>query len=145
MAQVVVEVNGRPYTMQCADGEEPHLRDLASVLDAEVAKIKQGVGAVGDIRLLLMAGLMVADQLAECAANRRRAAGSQIAGLREDRSSAETSEKEVDDKVAERINNAAMRMETLASEMVARARRRGADLCAPSHRTTTLVPMATRP
>ncbi len=75
MAQVVVELNGRPFTMQCADGEEAHLRDLATVLDAEVAKIRQGVGAVGDIRLLLMAGLMIADQLAELAAHHRRTSG----------------------------------------------------------------------
>ena len=120
MAQVVVEVNGRPYTMQCADGEELHLRELASVLDAEVGKIKQAVGAVGDIRLLLMAGLMVADQLAE---ERRRIEElkSQVAGLSEGRSSAEASEKALADQVAERINSAAMRIETLASEMVARA------------------------
>jgi cell division protein ZapA len=119
MAQVVVEVNGRPYTMQCADGEEPHLRDLANALDAEVAKIRQGVGAVGDIRLLLMAGLMVADQLAE---SQRTVEGLQeeITGLRKNRSSAASDAKEVEDKVAERLNNASMRLETLAAEMVAR-------------------------
>jgi cell division protein ZapA len=105
--------------MQCSDGEERHLGDLAHVLDAEVAKIRLGVGAVGDIRLLLMAGLMVADQLADS----RRTIGelqSQIARLREIRNSADSHEKTIEDQVAERINNAAMRLETLASELVAR-------------------------
>ena len=119
MAQVVVEVNGRPYTMQCADGEEPHLRDLANVLDAEVAKIRQGVGAVGDIRLLLMAGLMVTDQLADSRRTIEELQG-QIAGLRESRSSDDNRGRTIEDQVAERINNAAMRLETLASEMVVR-------------------------
>ena len=36
MAQVVVQVNDRPYTLQCSDGEERHLRELALVLDQEV-------------------------------------------------------------------------------------------------------------
>ena len=121
MAQVVVEVNGRPYTMQCADGEERHLRELASVLDAEVTKIKQAVGPVGDIRLLLMAGLMVADQLAE----ERRKVGdleTQVAGMRDSRSSADSGEKTLADQVAERLTSAAARLETLATDMVAAAR-----------------------
>lgn len=119
MAQVVVEVNGRPYTMQCADGEEGHLRDLAGVLDAEVGKIRQVVGAVGDIRLLLMAGLVVADQLAE---SRRTAKALQdeLAGLREGPGISAEQGKAVEDLVAERLNSAAMRLETLASEMVTR-------------------------
>jgi len=58
-------VNDRPYTMQCSDGEERHLQELAKLLDGEVTRIKQSVGQVGDIRVLLMAGLLVADQLAE--------------------------------------------------------------------------------
>ena len=44
MANVVVSVADRPYTMQCPDGEEDHLRELASLLDAEIVRIKQSVG-----------------------------------------------------------------------------------------------------
>jgi cell division protein ZapA (FtsZ GTPase activity inhibitor) len=55
MAHVIVQVNGRPYTMQCPDGEEEHLRDLAKLLDTEVARVRASVGSVGDIRLLVMA------------------------------------------------------------------------------------------
>lgn len=51
MAHVIVEVNGRPYTMQCPDGEEEHLKELARLLDAEVVRIRHSVGTVGDIRL----------------------------------------------------------------------------------------------
>ena len=50
MAHVIVQVNGRPYTMQCPEGEEPHLRDLAELLDSEVQRVKASVGNVGDIR-----------------------------------------------------------------------------------------------
>ena len=48
MANVVVTVAERPYTMQCPDGEEGHLRELASLLDTEVTRIKQSVGSIGD-------------------------------------------------------------------------------------------------
>ena len=65
MAQVVVTVNGRPYTMQCDDGQEEHLTELGQLLDDEVTTIKGSVGQVGDIRLLLMSGLVIADRLSD--------------------------------------------------------------------------------
>jgi cell division protein ZapA len=116
MAQVVVQVNDRPYTMQCADGEEGHLQELAQVLDREVNRIKDSVGAVGDIRVLLMAGLMVADQLAEA----RRRIGeleTQVEGLRELRTRAASHGRGVEDQVAERLSEAAKRLEALARGM----------------------------
>jgi cell division protein ZapA len=50
MSNVVVNIAGRPYTMQCPDGEEDHLKELAKLLDTEVGRIRQSVGAIGDIR-----------------------------------------------------------------------------------------------
>jgi cell division protein ZapA len=105
--------------MQCADGEETHLRDLANVVEAQVVKIRAGVGAVGDIRLLLMAGLTIADQLADSKRTIEELQN-EIAGLRESRSDADNHGKAIEERVAERINNAALRLETLAAEMVAR-------------------------
>ena len=113
MAQVVVQVNDRPYTMQCADGEERQLQELARLLDGEVTRIKQSVGQVGDIRVLLMAGLMVADQLAE-ARRRIEELQDQINGLRESRSTAVNYGRTIEEQVADRLNNAAKRIDVLA-------------------------------
>ncbi|MEQ1521586.1 MAG: cell division protein ZapA, partial [Aestuariivirga sp.] len=88
MANVVVSVADRPYTMQCPDGEEDHLRELASLLDAEIVRIKQSVGSIGDIRLLVMSGLMVADRLSE-AIRKIESLEDQIKGLRESRNQAQ--------------------------------------------------------
>ena len=44
MAQVIVQVNDRPYTMQCPDGEEDHLKELAKLLDAEVSRDVRSLG-----------------------------------------------------------------------------------------------------
>ena len=114
MAQVVVQVNDRPYTMQCSDGEERHLQELARLLDGEVTRIKESVGQVGDIRVLLMAGLMVADQLAE-ARRRVEELEDQVNGLRESRMSAVHHGRIVEDQVAERLTSAAKRIEALAA------------------------------
>ncbi len=118
MGQVVVEVNGRPYTMNCSDGEEEHLMELAQLLDSEVLNIKRGVGQVGDIRLLLMAGLVIADRLSD-GLHRIEELQDEVASLREARSGMKKLGAEQEDMVAERIDAAAKRLEALARERAA--------------------------
>ena len=65
MASVTVEINGRPYAVGCADGQEERVRILAKQFDGHVRQVAGEVGHVGDIRLFLMAGLMLADELHE--------------------------------------------------------------------------------
>lgn len=65
MPQVSIAVNGMNYLVACDDGEEPHLQDLAQYLDKHVRDLAVSVGNVGETRLLLMAGLLLADELAE--------------------------------------------------------------------------------
>jgi len=65
MATVTVEVNGRPYAIGCADGQEERVRMLARQFDNHVRAIAQDVGHVGDLRLFLMSALMLADELHE--------------------------------------------------------------------------------
>jgi len=113
MAHVIVQVNGRPYTMQCAEGEEPHLRDLAELLDSEVQRVKTTVGNVGDIRMLVMAGLMVADRLSE-AIEKIRDLEEQVNGLREARNAAQLEALEVQASLGERLVVASERLEALA-------------------------------
>ena len=116
MSQVIVMVNDRPYTMQCPDGEEEHLRELAKLLDAEVLRIKSNVGAVGDIRLLVMAGLMVADRLAE-SVKRLEELEDQLRGAREARNATAQQAREMEAKFAERLETAAERLVGLAGRI----------------------------
>ena len=113
MAHVIVQVNGRPYTMQCPDGEEEHLRELADLLDSEVQRVKQSVGNVGDIRMLVMAGLMVADRLSEVV-RRVEMLEEQIIGLREARNAAQAETAAVEEEVSSRFEAAAARLAVLA-------------------------------
>lgn len=72
MATVTVEVHGRPYTVGCADGQESRVRDLARAFDGHVRQVAADVGAVGDLRLFLMAALLVADESADLRAQLNR-------------------------------------------------------------------------
>ena len=56
MATVTVEINGRPYAVGCADGQEERVRILAKQFD-------------GHVRQVLMAGLLLADELHEARLN----------------------------------------------------------------------------
>jgi cell division protein ZapA len=65
MATVTVDINGRPYAVGCADGQEERVRVLARQFDNNVRNVAGDVGHVGDLRLFLMAALMLADELHE--------------------------------------------------------------------------------
>jgi len=65
MAQVTIEINGRPYTVGCEDGQENHLIELARHFDRQVREVGQEVGQLGETRLFLMGALLLADELAD--------------------------------------------------------------------------------
>jgi cell division protein ZapA len=65
MAQVSIEVNGRPYIVGCEDGQEPHLTELSQHFDRHVRQVSQEVGQLGEARLFLMGALLLADELAD--------------------------------------------------------------------------------
>ena len=63
MGQVSVTLNGRTYRLECGEGEEAHLIELAEYLGTHVEVVKRKFGQVGDDRLILMASLHVMDEL----------------------------------------------------------------------------------
>src|ERR1700757_3082027 len=63
MAQVTIEVNGRPYIVGCENGQESHLTELARLFDEQVREVGQEVGQLGETRLFLMGALLLADEL----------------------------------------------------------------------------------
>ncbi len=65
MAEVTLFLNGRGYRIACADGQEAHIETLGRYIESKVQELVRQVGQVGDARLLAMASLMIADELAE--------------------------------------------------------------------------------
>ncbi|MCO5731977.1 cell division protein ZapA [Rhizobium sp. SSA_523] len=72
MAQVTVTIDGKAYRMACEEGQETHLEELAGSFDRYVGHLKSQFGEIGDLRVTVMAGIMVMDELSET--NRRLAA-----------------------------------------------------------------------
>jgi cell division protein ZapA len=65
MGQVVVKVNGRDFPLSCADGQESRIRRLAQYVDAKIGEFTKILGQVGEARLILLAALMIADELSD--------------------------------------------------------------------------------
>ncbi|PZW45714.1 cell division protein ZapA [Humitalea rosea] len=63
MAQVTVRVGGYTHPVSCEDGQEAHLVALAADVDRRVSSIRAMGGQYGEARLLLLAGLLLADEL----------------------------------------------------------------------------------
>jgi len=103
MAQVSVTINGRDYRVACEDGQEAHVAELADYIGGQVAGLVEDVGQVGETRLLLMAGLVVADELSEMRAQLDAA-----------RSEAGRSDA-VEEALADRLETLAARIEDIAA------------------------------
>src|SRR3546814_11112883 len=61
MADVHLNIAGRPYDVHCADGQEEQLRQLAALVDEKARGIPGGI----EVRQLLFAALMLSDEASE--------------------------------------------------------------------------------
>ena len=64
MPEVDIEIGGRVFQVACQEGEEHFLRSAAKMLDNEAQSLADALGRVPETRMLLMAGLMLADKTA---------------------------------------------------------------------------------
>ncbi|MBV9829190.1 MAG: cell division protein ZapA [Alphaproteobacteria bacterium] len=65
MGQVVVKVNGREFPLSCVDGQEARIRRLAQYVDYKIGEFAKSLGQVGEARLILLAALVIADELSD--------------------------------------------------------------------------------
>ena len=64
MPEVTIEIGGRNFQVACQEGEEQYLHTAAKMLDDEAQVLSDQIGRVPEARMLLMAGLMLADKTA---------------------------------------------------------------------------------
>ena len=64
MPEVTIQIGGRPFDVACQEGEEHYLHAAAKMLDEEAAVLTAQIGRIPEARMLLMAGLMLADKTA---------------------------------------------------------------------------------
>ena len=112
MAQVEIKINGRDYRIACEDGQESHLSSLAQYLDGKVGELVKEVGQIGDTSLMVMAGLLVTDELSDIREElevARNQAARDTQGAIDD----------TEDKIAGQVDSLAARIEIVAKALTA--------------------------
>lgn len=64
MPELTITIGGRNFQVACQSGEEHFLQTAAAMLDTEAQPLLSSMGRLPEARLLLMAGLMLADRTA---------------------------------------------------------------------------------
>lgn len=102
--------------MACDEGQEHHLARLAHELDQRIARLRTSFGEIGDMRLTVMAALLVSDELAEMSQRLRRFE-EQLAGLHEARQAAVDHSQQTNDAIIAALNAAAERIERVTAAL----------------------------
>ncbi len=113
MGQVSVSINNRHYRMACEDGQEDHLARLAAELDERIARLRADFGEIGDMRLTVMAALILADELTE-QGQRIRRLEDELAALQDARMLSADRARATETAIVAAFTSAAERIEKLA-------------------------------
>lgn len=108
MAQVTLRINGYAYMLGCQDGEEPHLQAMAEAVEGRIEGIKSAGGQSGESRMLVMAALMMADDIFELELKLKAAEGGQP-------NTAPSGSKKPDARLGRKLGKLALRAEEIAA------------------------------
>ena len=114
-AKVTVTINGRAFPIGCQEGEQRYLRELAAHVDNHVRNLAHQVGQIGDLRLLLMAALVITDEQKELK-RQLLALREENQALRDQMGEGVDAEEEARSIAADVLLRAAKRLEELAPE-----------------------------
>ena len=106
MATVNVNVNGHLYPVGCEDGQEAHVEALAREFDTRVREVSVQVGKVTELRLFLMASLVLADEINDLRGR--------LSDCQEKLGRSQSDDAVTDQRVIQAIDAAAARIEALA-------------------------------
>ena len=115
MAQVTVTINNRGYQIACDDGQEQHLVKLAGYVDKRVGELTAAMGQIGDMRLLVMASLLIADELADA----RKASEQAQRSLEDEKRKKASLSPEAEAALADGFEALAQRIEEIAARLEA--------------------------
>ena len=118
MAQVTVKINGYSYTVGCEDGQEEHLLAMSQQVESRIDSIKSLGGQSGESRLLVLAALLMADELHDVRAELESIrSGQPRAGMAQAAPQSGPPQPPRDPEAAKRINNLAARAEQIAEQL----------------------------
>ncbi len=107
MSNVDLTIGGKSYQLACAPGDEPHVMALGNLIDEKLSALGGAATGQSDSRQMLMAALMLADELHEL-----RQSGASITSGSADSSLATSSG---DDVLATQLESLASRLEQIAA------------------------------
>jgi cell division protein ZapA len=116
MAQVTVTIDGKAYRMACEEGQEQHLTDLADRFDRYVGHLKGQFGEIGDLRITVMAGIMIMDELSELTRKVGVLEG-EVQSLNSNRAGAAENQSRNDELVVSALSELASRLEGLTAKL----------------------------
>lgn len=119
MAQVTVTIDGKAYRMACEEGQEAHLTELADKFDRYVSHLKTQFGEIGDLRLTVMAGIMVMDELSEVS-RRLRGVESEMDTLKKNRDTVLASSARNEDLLATALEEMTTRLHGITAKLTGR-------------------------
>ena len=117
MAKVSISVNGRRYALGCEDGEEERLARLGQKLDDRVNSMADQFGQIGDLRLMVIAGITMLDELEDMNTAVDTEVDKRVLDLRKKNEEALRASQVSDTKATESLLQAAERIERLAAKL----------------------------
>ncbi|NLS15202.1 cell division protein ZapA [Rhizobium sp. P40RR-XXII] len=119
MAQVTVTIDGKAYRMACEEGQEDHLTDLANRFDRYVMHLKSQFGEIGDLRVTVMAGIMIMDEVSELT-RRVSALETELESLTSNRDTTLAANARAEETLASVIDEVTTRIHGITEKLLAR-------------------------
>ena len=116
MAQVTVQIDGKAYRMACEEGQESHLEGLADNFDRYVGHLKSQFGEIGDLRVTVMAAIMVMDELSD-AQRRIGDLEREVENMRQGRDSAASVAEKSDQALAGMLSELTTQVRSIADKL----------------------------
>ena len=117
MAKVSININGRKYALGCEDGEEERLMRLGQKLDERVNNMADQFGQIGDLRLMVMAGITMLDELEEMNHSVDKEVDKRVLDLKKESALALKAATRSEAKASDSLVSAAERIERLAARL----------------------------
>lgn len=117
MAKVSIQINGRKYALGCDDGEEERLLRLGQRLDERLTMLANNFGQIGDLRLMVMAGITMMDELDELQGNVAKQAESMALDMRKESEASKAHAARVERKATDTLVDTAERIEAMVKRL----------------------------
>lgn len=80
MARVEIEINNRPYLLNCAEGQEGRIRELAAYVDSRLKQVTGGGRSGSEAMMLVATCIVLADDLSDALSSRSAPAAAPFTG-----------------------------------------------------------------